>query len=285
VCASIDPVESIIGPNDTVGLNIEMTDLNGEAHEQVEISLDSKDPLCGSLEWTEQAIDSTTATNKYTANDELSCEDTLVFVGETEGTQGKIKSNYNDGIAKVLKPILFHFNMKMVFYGENSGTIDFNWDSDFYADEDNIVHTVKRSGDPTATRGTFTSQNIHCEVHENGVLTFRSEDLKPNAIWDIELGGNMKVFENGFAEVRLIPVGTSWDFDMQPFPEECTMLIENLLIWFLKSISLQPTNFVIGGAFERGGLTDQPLTAHYPLEGSSGFDVTITRAPIQARQP
>lgn len=122
-------------------------------------------------------------------------------------------------------------------------------------------------------------------MHENGVLTFRSEDLKPNAAWDMALGGRMELFENGFVDLSLIPLGTSWQFDMQPFPEECTILIENLLLWFLRSLSLQPANFVSGGAFEMGGVTEGPLRVNYPLEGTSGFEVTITRAPMQARQP
>lgn len=285
ICATVEPPESVIGPNETVDLIIEMTDLDGEAHEEVEVSLESMDPLCGALEWNQQIISSPEITNQYTANDELSCEDTLVFVGETKGPQGMIKSNSNHAIAKILKPLMFHFNMKMTFYGEQGGTIDFNWDADFYADEKNNVNTVTRSWDPDAASGAFTGQGIHCEVHENGVLTFRSEDLKPNASWDLELGGKMEVFENGFVDVKLTPVGTSWDFDMQPFPEDCTLLIENLFIWFMRSISLNPANFVPGGAIEFGGLTDEPLKINIPLEGSSGFDVTITRAPVQARQP
>lgn len=285
ICANIDPVESVIGPNEIVELTIDMTDLDGEAHEQVEISLDGKEPLCGSLEWTEKSIEGTSITNKYTANDELSCADTVVFVGETKGPQGMIKSYPDQGTAKIIKPVLFHFNMTMVFYGEDDGTIDFNWDADFYADENNVVKTAIRQADPIAATGTFTSQNIHCEVHENGVLTFRSEHLNPNATWDIELGGKMEVFENGFVEVRLIPVGTSWNFDMLPFPEECTLLLENILIWFVRTISLQPHNLTQWGAFEFGGLTDQPLKINFPLEGASGFDVTITKMPIQRRQP
>jgi len=285
VCAKIDPVESIIGPNESVELTIDMTDLDGEAHEQVEVSLDGKEPVCGSLEWTEKSIESTSITNKYTANDELSCHDTVVFVGETEGPQGMIKSDPGQGTAMIIKPILFHFNMTMVFYGEDGGTIDFNWDADFYADEDNVVKTAIRQADPITVIGTFTSQNVHCEVHENGVLTFRSEHLNPNATWDIELGGKMDIFENGFVDVRLIPVGTSWNFDMHPFPEECTYLIENLLIWFLRTISLQPYNLALGGVFEFGGLTDQPLKINFPFEGTSGFDITITKAPNQINQP
>jgi len=285
VCAKIDPVESIIGPNESVELTIHMTDLNGEAHEQVEISLDGKEPVCGSLEWTEKNIEGTSITNKYTANDELSCTDTIVFVGETKGPQGIIKTYPSKGTAKIIKPILFHFNMSMVFYGDNDATIDFTWDVDFYADEDNVVKTALRIADPIAATGTFTSQNIHCEVHENGVLTFRSEHLNPNATWDIEIGGKMEVFENGFVDVRLIPVGISWNFDMRAFPEECTLLIENLLIWLLRTLSLQPNIFYQGGTFEFGGLTDQPLKINFPLEGTSGFDITITKAPIQINQP
>jgi hypothetical protein len=285
ICANIDPVESIIGPNESVELTIDMTDLDGEAHEQVEISLDGKEPVCGSLEWTEKSIEGTSITNKYTANDELSCTDTVVFVGETKGPQGMIKSYPEQATAKIIKPILFHFNMTTVFTDDKNGTIDFTWDTDFYADEDNVVKTARKQADPIAATGTFTSQNIYCEVHENGVLTFKSEHLNPNASWDIELGGKMEVFENDFVDIRLIPVGTSWDFDMRPFPEECTLLIENILIGFLRIISLQPYNFTPGGAFEFGGLTDQPLKINIPLEGTSGFDVTITKAPIQRNQP
>ncbi len=285
VCASVEPVESVIEPNETVELTIEMTDLNGEAHDEVKVSLESEDLFCGSLEWTEKTIDGTSVSNTYTANEELSCRDTLVFVGEAEGPQGKVKSNYNHAVATILKPLLFHFNMQMVFYGENDGRIDFNWDADFYPDENNAIKTVKQPERLGKASGAFTSQAIHCEVRENGVLTFRSEDLKPNANWDLEVGGTLTIFENGFGEIRLIPIGTSWDFDMQPFPEECTVLIENIFIWFMRYISLQPADFVPGGAIEYGWMTDEPLKKNIPLEGSSGFDITISRAPLQSKQP
>ena len=284
VCAKIEPVESVIEPNQTVELTLEITDLAGEAHEEVDLSLAGKAPVCGDLEWTEKKIEGTSISNQYTANDELSCHDTLVFVGETEGPQGVINSDPEQGTTKIIKPILFHFNMTTELYGENDGRIDFAWDVEFYADEENLVKTVIQPGNSTAEAGRFTSQNIHCEVRENGVLTFRSENLNPNATWDIELGGKMEIFENGFVEVRLTPVGTSWDFDMQPFPEECTVLIENIFIYFVKLISLQPANLVKGSTFEFGALVDQPFTINFPLEGTNGYQVTISRAATQRNQ-
>lgn len=289
ICAKIDPEEKIIGPGEEVNLVIEMTDLNGEAHDnEVKIKLISKSPACGDLEWTEKSITALSVTNKYTANDKLSCEDTLEFVGETEGPQGMIGSLRKEATAKIIKTVLWHFNMTLVMNDpESGGRVDFVWDADFYVDEDGVVKTVRRPEAPDATLGKFTSQNVVCRVYENGVLTFQSEHLNPNATWDIELGGSMKVLENGFADIKIVPVGTSWNFSMIPLPDKCFKdLLGDILISFLKMLALQPQTFVVGGVYEFGGMTDEPLTINFPLEAPfSDFVVTIYKMPTLVNQP
>lgn len=288
ICAKIDPIEKSIGPNEEVNLVIEMTDLNGEAHDEVKIKMTSKSPECGDLEWTQKSITALSVTNKYTANDKLSCTDTLEFVGETEGPQGMIESLPEDATAKLIKADLWHFNMTMVVRDpDGGGSIDFTWDADFHVDEDGAVKTVNRPEAPDATLGKFTSQNSVCRVYENGVLVFQSEHLNPNATWDIELGGSMKILENGFVDIKIVPVGTSWNFSMTPLPDECFRdLFSDFLTSFLKLLALQPQTFIAGGVYQFGGMTDEPLTINFPFGAPfSDFVVTITKAPTLVNQP
>lgn len=303
ICATIDPEEKALDLGESVQLEIEMTDLNGEAFDALEINLFGDGPECGDLEWTTKTFTGDTImTNKYTANNSIPCTDILEFSGNTMSPSGfEIASFAEDTTTKITKPFLFRFNMTTALDGgADGGLIEFTWDGVFYADEEGNIKTYNSADEADASVGRFTSQDIICRVHENGVLTFQSEDLKPNATWDIEFGGILEVIEAGtetkpvtFINIEIAPVGdvSSWNYDSKPFPAECS--VDTLEVWmkvFLKLIALQPQSLISeslsGNFFEFGGTLDQPLTITIPLEAPlSEYTITITSVTEMVTQP
>ena len=267
ICASIDPIHEVLAPDESVELEIEMTDLNGEAFDKVEITINQ--PNCGELEWTEKDLEGLMISNKYTANETIPCKDTLKFIGKTKDPRGvTIESKPEEATAVLEKTELWDFAMTLNAQFDEDSHADYTWNGDLYITEEN---QIKGKG-----FGSITGQG-GCHIIENDAIIFEADDLIPNGSFEFEFGGQAVPLEDEPDRLLVTLMGYSWNFSIDNLPEQCNWdFFLKIAIDIFKLLAHQPQSLLRYGNFQISARHGDH--SEFPIIGLDGtFVITLTK--------